>query len=242
MLSLLISLAVGAAFGVAIHLTTSLHPIVPVLTSLAIFTIIYILLLKRVMNALNAAMEQVQKDIMANRPEAAVHRLEEIKRKYAKWQFFINKQMDAQIGVVYYLRRDFSKAYDHLKVGFVRHWVAMAMLAIIYMKRNQPQKMIDTFDKAVAGTRKEPLLWTLYALCLDKVGDRNKAVSTMEKGLKKVRGDELMEANLAALKAGRKMKMQAYGDQWYQFQLEKTGAMIRKQTRAMQGRRKIVRR
>ena len=38
------------------------------------------------------------------------------------------------------------------------------------------------------------------------------------------------------------MKMQDYGDVWYQFQLEKQGALIRKHTKAMQGRRKIVRR
>jgi Flp pilus assembly protein TadD len=144
--------------------------------------------------------------------------------------------------MVYYLRRDFSKAYDYLEKGFVRHWVAMAMLAIIQMKRNQPKKMIATFDKTVAGTRKEPLLWSLYAFCLDKIGDRNKAVSVMEKGLKKVGSDELMSSNLEALKSGGKMKMQGYGDLWLQFQLEKQGAMIRKQTKAMQGRRKIVRR
>ena len=124
----------------------------------------------------------------------------------------------------------------------MRHWVAMAMLGIIQMKRNQPKKMIATFDKTVAGTRKEPLLWSLYAFCLDKISDRNKAVSVMEKGLKKVGGDELMSSNLEALKSGGKMKMQGYGDLWLQFQLEKQGAMIRKQTKAMQGRRKIVRR
>jgi hypothetical protein len=64
----------------------------------------------------------------------------------------------------------------------------------------------------------------------------------MEKGLKKVGNDELMSANLDALKAGSKMKMQGYGDIWSQFQLEKQGAMIRKHTKAMQGRRKMVRR
>jgi uncharacterized protein HemY len=150
--------------------------------------------------------------------------------------------MNSQIGMVYYLRRDFSKAYDFLDKGFVRHWVAMGMLAVIQMKRNQPKKMIATFDKAVSGTRKESMLWSLYAFCLDKIGDRNKAVKIMEKGLKKVGSDDLMSANLDALKAGGKMKMQGYGDMWSQFQLEKQGAMIRKHTKAMQGRRKMVRR
>jgi tetratricopeptide (TPR) repeat protein len=242
MLSVFISLVVGSGFGAALFFTTSLHPAVSAITGLAGFTLIYVVILKQVMKRVGDAMEVVQKDIMANRPEAAVHKLEEVKKKYAYWQFFVDKQMNSQIGMVYYLRRDFSKAYDFLDKGFVRHWVAMAMLAIIYMKRNQPKKMIATFDKTVAATRKESMLWSLYAFCLDKIGDRNKAVSIMEKGIKKVGSDELMEANLKALKAGSKMKMQGYGDLWSQFQLEKQGAMIRKHTKAMQGRRKMVRR
>jgi uncharacterized protein HemY len=242
MLSLLISFAVAVLFGGALFLTTSLHPVVPVLAGVIVFTLIYILLLKQVMNRINTAMESVQKDIMANRPEAAIHKLENMQTKYANWQFYIKKQMNSQIGMVYYLRRDFGKAYEYLRQGFVRHWVAMAMLAIIQMKRNQPKNMIATFEKTVTATRKEPLLWTLYAYCLDKIGDHNKAVSIMEKGLKKVGNDELMSANLEALKGGGKMKMQAYGDLWPQFQLEKQGAMIRKYTKAVQGRRKIVRR
>jgi len=242
MLSTLIALAVGALFGAALHFTTSLHPVVPAIAGVVVFSVIYVILLKKIMGRINAAMESVQKDIAANRPEAAIHKLEDVKKKYANWQFYIKKQMNAQIGMVYYLRRDFSKAYEFLNQGFVRHWVAMAMLAIIHMKRNQPKKMIATFDKAVAVTRKEPMLWSLYAFCLERIGDRNKAVSIMEKGLKKVGSNELMSANLEALKAGKKMKMQDYGDVWYQFQLEKQGALIRKQTKAMQGRRKIVRR
>lgn len=242
MLSVLISLVVASAFGVAIYMTTSLHPAVPAITALAAFTLIYVVILKQVMKRVGTAMDGVQKDLMANRPEAAVRRLEDVQKKYANWQFFVKKQMNSQIGMVYYMRRDFSKAYDYLNQGFVRHWVAMGMLAVIQMKRNQPKNMIATFEKTLAGTRKEALLWSLYAFCLDKIGDRNKAVSVMEKGLKKVGNDELMTANLEALKAGGKMKMQGYGDLWSQFQLEKQGDMIRKHTKALQGRRKIVRR
>ncbi len=64
----------------------------------------------------------------------------------------------------------------------------------------------------------------------------------MEKGLKKTGGDERLEANLEALKAGRKMKMRAYGDMWLQFHLEKPGSLVKEQSRSVMGRRKIVRR
>jgi hypothetical protein len=64
----------------------------------------------------------------------------------------------------------------------------------------------------------------------------------MNKGLKKTGNDENLQQNLEALTNGRKMKMQVYGDMWLQFHLEKAGAIVKKQTKAMQGRRKIVRR
>ena len=47
---------------------------------------------------------------------------------------------------------------------------------------------------------------------------------------------------IVCLEDGKKMKMQVYGDLWFQFHLEKTGALLRLQTKAIQGRRKIVRR
>jgi predicted Zn-dependent protease len=118
----------------------------------------------------------------------------------------------------------------------------MGMLAICYMKRNETDKMVQTFEKAVSLTRNEPLLWNLYAYCLEKVGNRSAAIEVMQKGLKKTGNDENLEHNLDALANGRKMKMQVYGDMWLQFHLEKSGALVKKQTKAVQGRRKIVRR
>ena len=40
MLSTIIALAVGALFGVALHFTTSLHPVVPAIAGVIVFSII----------------------------------------------------------------------------------------------------------------------------------------------------------------------------------------------------------
>ena len=186
-------------------------------------------------------MEVVQRDMMANRIEKAIKTLEETHR-YDKWLFYNKAMINSQVGTIYYLKRDFSKAFNYLQKGFTRHWSGMGMLAICYMHKNKTGKMMDTFDKALVGTRKEPVLWELYAFCLSKSGENEKAIRTLEKGLKKIKDHENMTANLAALKEGRKMKMQPYGDLWSQFHLEKQGAIIKKQTKAMTGRRKTVRR
>ncbi|MBW2451530.1 MAG: hypothetical protein JRE16_07345 [Deltaproteobacteria bacterium] len=242
MFSLLISLAVGLLFGFGLSLTTGLHPAVYVVVGSIVFMVLYFILMRKIMKKVSDGVEAAQRDLMANRPEKAVATIKSVQKQYGPWQFYIKKQMDAQIGIIHYMRRDFNKAYDYLKRGFVRHWIAMGMLGVIYMKRNKIADMTSTFDKAVAVTRKEPLLWNLYAYCLDHVGQREKAITVMNKALKKAGNDERLKANLEALQNNKKMKMQVYGDAWYQFHLEKTGAMIRKQTKAIQGRRKIVRR
>jgi tetratricopeptide (TPR) repeat protein len=241
MLSLLISLA-ASVVATLLLLLTPLHYAFAIILGTLVFAGVYALVLRQVMLKINAAVEIAQKDLAANRTEKAIRIIEDVQKKFGLWQFYVKQQMNSQIGSIHYLKRDFSKAFEYLAQGFGRHWVGMAMLAICYMKRTQTGKMTDTFEKAVTLTRKEPLLWSLYAFCLEKIGERDKAVKVMERGLKKLKGDELMVENLRLLQEGKKMKMQPYGDLWFQFHLEKTGTLMRLHTKAIQGRRKIVRR
>jgi hypothetical protein len=236
-ISLLLSVIITLVFTFLVGLNIWFSSLIGV----AIFAGVFILITRYIMKKIGTLMETAQRDLQAGRGEKAVKILQS-GFKYAPWQFYIKGQLNAQIGTVLYLKRDFAEAFEYLQKGFVRHWVAMGMLAICYMKRNKTSKMIDNFEKATAATRKEPFLWNLYGYCLERIGEKEKAISVMEKGLKKVGGHELLQSNLDALKEGRRMKMMGWGDLWYQFHLEKTGAIIRQQTKAIQGRRKIVRR
>lgn len=232
-ISLLVNFGLIQAFDVNIWISSAI--------SLALFAGIYFLATRFVMKKIGELMESAQRDLQAQRWEKAIRTLQG-GMKYAPWQLFIKGQINAQIGTVLYLKRDFTEAFDYLQKSFVRHWVAMAMLGICYMKRNKSKQMIATFDKATAATKKEPLLWAIYAYCLDKINERTKAIATLELGLKRCPGDSDLEENLALLKAGKKMNMKGFGDMWYQFHLESTGTLIKQQTKLMQGRRKIVRR
>ncbi|WP_432823595.1 tetratricopeptide repeat protein [Trichloromonas sp.] len=241
MLNIVISLVVALLVHGGLSLLAGVDQWIATIASVVTFLLLYFLLTRFVMKKIGVLMESAQRDIQAGRAEKAVKELQG-GFKYAKWQFYIKGQLNAQIGTILYLKRDFTQAFDYLQKGFVRHWVAMGMLGICYMKRNKSGKMIETFDKATAANKKEPMLWNLYGYCLDKIGQTDQAIAVMEKGIKKTGGNEALQANLDALKAGKKMKMQAYGDLWYQFHLESQGTLIKQQTKAMQGRRKIVRR
>lgn len=241
MFNLLVSFSLFAGLTFALIYFAQLHFAAASMAGMLVFVVVYFILTRIIMKKIGALMETAQRDIQAGRAEKAVKTLQS-GYKYGNWQFYIKAQLNAQIGTVYYLKRDFSQAFDYLQKGFVRHWIAMAMLAVCYMKRNKPAKMIETFDKATAANKKEPFLWNLYAYCLEKVGEKDKARDILEKGMKKTGGDERLKNSLEALEGGKRMKMKAYGDLWYQFHLEKTGAVIKQQTKAVQGRRKIVRR
>jgi len=239
MYNLLISLFCSTAVMFAMLKFSGLSPWVSGIVGLVVFTLTYILLLRFVMKKFSALMEAAQRDVQANRAERAVQVMKSA-FKYAPWQLYIKQQINAQIGSILYLKRDFAEAFPYLEKAFVRHWVAMGMLAICYMKKSKPQKMAETFEKATSAAKKEPLIWALYAFCLDKSGEHAKAIGVLEKGLKKNPGNEELLENLALMQSGKKMKMKVFGDMWYQFHLEKPGAIIKKQTKAMTGRRKMV--
>ena len=241
MLNLALALIISLIVNLGLYSLAGLNIWISSTIGLALFAGIYFLATRLVMKKIGALMEGAQRDLQAQRFEKAIRSLQS-GMKYAPWQLYIKGQINAQIGTVYYLKRDFAEAFEYLQKAFVRHWVAMAMLGICYMKRNKPKQMTDTFEKAVAATKKESLLWAIYAYCLDKIGEHTKAIDVVERGLRRCKDDENLKENLELLQAGKKMKMKDYGDMWYQFHLESTGTLIKQQTKLMQGRRKIVRR
>jgi len=200
----------------------------------------FLLISRIVAKKLEAIMSGAMKDIQAQRFEKGIKELKSA-FKFGKWQIYVTGQINSAIGMVYYVKRDFSTAFPYLEKGFFKNWMTMGMLAVTYMKRNKRDKMKDTFEKAVVASPKESLLWSLYAYCLSDGGDAGKAKEVLERGLKKLPGDERIKQNLQLLNEGKKMKMKVYGDMWLQFHLESIGTIQKQQMAAMGVRRRIIR-
>lgn len=239
MLNLLISFA-ASAFTAALLLRFATDSAwIAMAASSLVFLLCFVLITRVIMKKVGNLMQSAQRDVLANRSERAIKTLQG-GLKYGAWQFYVKQQIFSQIGSIHYLKREFNEALPYLEKGFVRNWVSMSMLAISYMKKNKNSKMRDTFNKTLAGNSKEAMVYALYAYCLERTGEHGKAIETLQKGVKKTGGDERLTENIALLEAGKKMKMKGFGDAWYQFHLEKQGAIIKKQTKAMTGRRKQV--
>ncbi len=238
MLNMLISFACSALSSALMMQFVTANIWITMAVSAVIFAVIFMVLTRITMKKVGALMEVAQRDMMANRSDKAIKELQD-GLKYGAWQIYVKQQIHSQIGTIYYLKRDFKEAVPYLEKGFVRNWVSTSMLAITYMKKNKTKKMVETFGKAVSGNRKEPMVYAVYAFCMDRIGERVKAIEILKKGITKT-SDEHLQENMDLLEAGKKMKMKGFGDVWYQFHLEKQGAIIKKQTKAMTGRRKQV--
>lgn len=213
---------------------------VGLMVALLVFMGSFLLISRIITKKLQDIMEPAMKDIQAQRFEKGIRDLKSALR-YAKWQIYVESQINSAIGMVYFVRRDFTTAFPYLEKGFFKNWVTMGMLAVTYMKRNKRDKMRETFEKAVMATPKESLLWSLYGYCLNECGENVKACEVVAKGLSKLPGDENLKQNLDLLREGKKMKMRGYGEMWLQFHLESVATIQKQQMAAMGGRRRVVR-
>ena len=133
----------------------------------------------------------------------------------------VEGQVYSFIGMLYYIKKDKEKALETLKKATSFNWVAKGMLAIMYMNNKEIDLMEKTFQKMTSSSKKEGLVWGLYAYCLVKLKRKDEAIKILEKGLTKMKSeDERLKTNILELKNGRKMKMKVFGDPWYQFMLE----------------------
>jgi tetratricopeptide (TPR) repeat protein len=147
--------------------------------------------------------------------------------RFSSRQFLVKGSIDGQIGVVQYLRKKNEEAEPLLAAASMQHYIAKAMLGILQWKRGEKKKAKETFNLALKAGKKESLLYAVYAYVLLEMGEREKAIEILNKGLGICKGDERLITNRNLLQNGKTLKMKMYGEQWYQFLLERP--MIRQE-------------
>jgi predicted negative regulator of RcsB-dependent stress response len=147
--------------------------------------------------------------------------------RFSSRQFLVKGSIDGQLGVVQYLRKKNEEAEPLLASASMQHYIAKAMLGILQWKRGEKKKARKTFDLALKSGKKESLLYAVYAYVLVEMGERDKAIAILNQGLGICKGDERLITNRNQLQNGKALKMKLYGEQWYQFLLERP--MIRQE-------------
>ncbi len=200
-----------------------------VVPAIITMVVVYIFLAKNTYKKLEAIMMNMQLEFQRlskiKNPQlrSIDNAIEILKSGYplGKWQFFIRQQLDAQIGVVYYTNNQVKQALPYLKNAFLRHWVARGMLGAYYFKKKDYDNMIKIFNEAIKTNKKVGLLYNMYAWCLVQINQKDKAIEILTQGVKILPNDKNLNTSLINLQNNKKIKLTIYGDEWYQFRLEK---------------------
>jgi len=222
----MINIAISLLAGIGIFFLSFLlalpgHWVIGIILAQIAAIAVFFLLAKLTMKKITAIIELSNEELTKGQFDRAVNVLES-GFKYKYQHPFIASQLNSQIGVIHYYKKDLKKAEEYLTKGIASHYIGQCMLGILYMKKKDEEKMNKAFKAASRASGKESIVWSLYAYCLSSIGKKNEAIEILSKGLKRIPNDENIKANLTALQNNEKMKMRAYKDMWSIFMLEKT--------------------
>ncbi len=189
-------------------------------------TIAYFVLARWVFKRVEKLFTEASKSLQSMPPkfEVAVAGMEKA-YAYAVWQVGVRSQVDAQIGVIYFLQKEFTRAMPYLLRALTfGHWLSVAMLAVTYYKKKNHEEMEKTLEVLTKRAKKQPLAWCLRAYLLKQVGKKEQAQKVLVDGVKKTKDDPKVKEALLAVQNNRKIKMRAFKEQWYQFHLERPPA------------------
>lgn len=218
---ILLGLALLAGCVVFALVWSTFSLVAAIIPALIVAVVVYFIMARKVAVKAQTAMMQAVGEIQKGRVDRGIALLEDVKKKYGYWQFFTASAIDGQIGSLHYMRQDFARAKPYLEKSFGKHWNARAMLAILAFKKKDYSKMDKIFEAATRYSPRQGLLWSVWAYCHFKAGNNAKALAVLVNGQKKLgNADPHLIANLNNLQNNKKMKMNGYGQEWYQFHLE----------------------
>jgi len=242
MYNLLISLAVGLAVTLAVRFGTNVGWVGSILPGLLALVVSYFLLARRSWKQLEAVMGAVQKDLLAQKFDKAIATLQG-GFALAPWQFLVASQLHSQIGVLRYVRQDFTGAQPHLEKSFSRHGVARAMLALTHYRKKDLAGMRKVFEDAAKDNKKEGLVFAAWAWVEEKEGNHDQAIAILARGLKANPSDEKLKSAAQALQNDKRLKLgKLYGEQWFQFHLEQMPPQMMSPAGGRGGRRIVYQR
>jgi tetratricopeptide (TPR) repeat protein len=219
MINLLLAVAAAVAVFCLFFFTHITHALGSIFPALVAGVGAYVLLARRTVKQLEGVMSHVQKELGGRRMDKAIALLEAA-FPLARWQFLVASQLHGQIGSLLYVQKKFDEAEPHLKKSFVKMWPARAMLGAQHFRRKEWKEMEDVFDTAIRANKGESLLYATYAWCEDKRGERKKAIEVLQRGVSQNKSDDRLKTLLTRLQNDKRMKLEGYGEQWWQFWLE----------------------
>jgi tetratricopeptide (TPR) repeat protein len=218
-----VGLVVGAIWTVlGLWKTWAFGIILGIVVAVATFAIVS----RRIAKRIEPVFEQIQRQIQGGNAKLALRTLEEL-LPLGRWQILLTGQLKAQMGSLCFTMGDETRALGYLEKASPRLSDGQLFLASVYYRRKDVDKAKQILDTAIKYSKKQVILYNVYAWMLVKDGDREGAIEQLLRGLKVEKSNEATKDNLQRLQNGKKMNMKRFGMAWYGLQFEKLPASMR---------------
>ncbi len=227
MYTIVISLLIGAASGgvwTALELWKTWQ--MGILLALIVGLASFVLISRAIAKNIEPRFMAVQKQVQAGQTQLAIRTLEEL-MPLSRWQVMLKGQIHAQIGMLAYAGGDEARAFEALSKSSLRASEARLTLAALEFRRGHKKEALEIVDMAIRASKKQIMLYHVYAWMSFKEGDRDAAINKLLACEKVESSNESTQDNLNRLRNGKKLSMKRFGMAWFGLQLEKPPAQLR---------------
>jgi hypothetical protein len=222
-----IAIGIGAAIFVAVMAAFGAKA--AFLPGLIAFGVAFYFLSRRVARLIEADLAGLVPMLQERRVDEARSKLAAVKAQWSKWQVLLDGQLEAQIGMIDYLQMKFDEAKPRLEKGKWRNGTALAALGCIAWRKSDPSAAFQYFDKAVAANDKDPVMYLIWAVLLDRAQKREEALRVLDRGMKAVPGSSMLSDLHSTIANKRRVEVRQLPQLWYQFFPEDLQAQYQQQ-------------
>jgi tetratricopeptide (TPR) repeat protein len=192
-----------------------------VLLGLVAGLVVLVSLVRRARKPVQAAMDEIEGHVKAQRFDRAIQRLQRA-RRLGLWQPLLTSQIDEQIGVLHYAGlKDPEGARPYLERAHHKSVQGWTMLAASAYRRGRHDEAERVLERATRRRPKEGLIWAAYAWCQLSRGQRADALHVLARARDVLPSDDRLRRMQLAVQNGKPARMRAFGPDWYALELER---------------------
>jgi tetratricopeptide (TPR) repeat protein len=175
-------------------------------------------------------LEAAQRHAQAGKVDQAIESYEGA-RKLSRWQLFLDRQINTQIGILHYAMGEEDKAAEFLAKGYPKIPQGPLVLGALLYRGGKTEEAKQALTQGIQFNKDSAMLPNLLAWIHEKEGQPDEAVAVLNGTSKVVRANAETSDNLDRLKNGKKMNMKGFGQNWFMLKFEVPKGMAQGQVR-----------
>ncbi len=214
MYNLLIAIAISAVvFGAA---AAGFGPWAGIFPALFVFPVAMFLLARRTGQQVQAVLAPIPELAQAGKVDEVRKILEDAREQYGSWQFFLGRQLTAQMGMLHYMKMEFDEALPLLEQSW-RDWSTTVAAAAVHYRRKRFDEAWKAFEDARSYSPKEPALYAVEATLRSRKGDREGALGVLVTGLAALPDHPLLRKLKNRIANKQRIDVGEFEQVWFQF-------------------------